>query len=103
MLSASASGNEAINFSSPNIFCVGDDDQGIYEFQGARLHNIMDFISRHAAGLKTIVLKENYRSTQAILDSAKRVIDNNVLRLANLEELFEKKLLAAVSSRSKGL
>ncbi|MBK6485059.1 MAG: ATP-dependent helicase [Chitinophagaceae bacterium] len=96
--------NEIINlltgfWESPNIFCVGDDDQGIYEFQGARLHNIMDFISRHAAALKTIVLKENYRSTQAILDSAKRVIDNNVLRLANLEELPEKKLLAALPER----
>lgn len=96
--------NEIINlltgfWESPNIFCVGDDDQGIYEFQGARLHNIMDFISRHAAGLQTVVLRENYRSTQAILDCAKQVIDNNQLRLANLEHLPEKKLLAALHER----
>ncbi|MEO6167248.1 MAG: ATP-dependent DNA helicase [Chitinophagales bacterium] len=96
--------NEIINlltnyWEAPNIFCVGDDDQGIYEFQGARLRNIMDFIERYATSLQTIVLKENYRSTQAILDAAKKVIDNNQLRLAAVGGSLEKKLMAALPDR----
>ncbi|MGB3076682.1 MAG: ATP-dependent helicase, partial [Chitinophagales bacterium] len=96
--------NEIINlltnyWEAPNIFCVGDDDQGIYEFQGARIRNIVDFMQRYAASLQTIVLKENYRSTQAILDAAKKVIDNNQLRLAAVDTALEKKLLAALPDR----
>lgn len=68
----------------PNIFIVGDDDQSIYEFQGARLQNLRAFQLRYQQGLKTIVLEENYRSTQAILDTASRVISNNLLRVVNL-------------------
>ncbi|MDO8369101.1 MAG: ATP-dependent DNA helicase [Saprospiraceae bacterium] len=68
----------------PNIFIVGDDDQSIYEFQGARLQNLRAFQERYHKGLKTIVLEENYRSTQPILDAASRVIENNALRVVNL-------------------
>ncbi len=68
----------------PNIFIVGDDDQSIYEFQGARLQNLREFQERYQKGLKTIVLEENYRSLQPILDAASRVIENNTLRAANL-------------------
>lgn len=86
-------------WSTPNIFCVGDDDQGIYEFQGARIQNIMDFMSRYAASLQRIVLKENYRSTQAILDVAKKVIDHNQMRLAAVDTALAKNLTAALPER----
>lgn len=85
----------------PNIFCVGDDDQGIYEFQGARIRNVREFIDRYGNNLQTIVLRQNYRSTQAILDAAKAVIDNNVLRLAAINEALEKNLVAALPERKK--
>ncbi len=66
----------------PNIFVVGDDDQSIYEFQGARLRNIIEFYQRFKdAGVQMIVLKENYRSSQAILDKATASIQNNLQRL----------------------
>jgi DNA helicase II / ATP-dependent DNA helicase PcrA len=69
---------------TPNIFIVGDDDQSIYEFQGARLHNLLDFYRRHQPELQTIILDQNYRSVQAVLDSASRVIDENLIRAIHL-------------------
>jgi DNA helicase-2/ATP-dependent DNA helicase PcrA len=65
-----------------NIFVVGDDDQSIYEFQGARIQNILDFYDRYPEA-KLIVLTENYRSGQAILDVAMKSIGNNLERLVN--------------------
>jgi len=70
----------------PNIFIVGDDDQSIYEFQGARLQNLREFQLRYQQGLKTLVLEDNYRSVQPVLDAASRVIENNALRVVNLFE-----------------
>ena len=66
---------------NPNIFVVGDDDQAIYEFQGARVQNTMDFFSRYAQNIALVQLQENYRSTQPILDAAKALIDRNQIRL----------------------
>jgi len=82
----------------PNIFIVGDDDQSIYEFQGARLQNLREFEERYHKGLKTIVLEENYRSVQPILDAATRVIENNALRVVNLFGDGLKKQLRAVTN-----
>lgn len=65
---------------TPNIFIVGDDDQSIYEFQGARLENLLHFARQYGNGLEVIVLEENYRSTQPILDAAARVVEYNQLR-----------------------
>jgi DNA helicase II / ATP-dependent DNA helicase PcrA len=73
----------------PNVFVVGDDDQCIYEFQGARVKNMTQFFERFA-GIEVVVLKENYRSTQKILDASKAVIDNNVQRLINQEPVLKK-------------
>jgi DNA helicase-2/ATP-dependent DNA helicase PcrA len=84
---------------APNIFCVGDDDQGIYEFQGARIRNIRDFADRYGNTLQTIVLQENYRSTQAILDASKETIDHNTLRLSMPGSALEKQLVAALPER----
>jgi len=67
-------------FDNPNIFVVGDDDQSIYRFQGASLENILEFAEKYPDAQK-IVLTENYRSNQAILDSARSLITNNKDRL----------------------
>jgi DNA helicase-2/ATP-dependent DNA helicase PcrA len=57
----------------PNIFVVGDEKQSIYRFQGASIANFLYFHSRFPNS-KIITLKENYRSTQSILDAAGSVI-----------------------------
>jgi DNA helicase-2/ATP-dependent DNA helicase PcrA len=64
---------------SHNIFCVGDEDQSIYKWRGADFRNIQRF-REHNPGLTQIVLEENYRSTQTILDAARGVIDKNAQR-----------------------
>ena len=64
---------------SHNIFCVGDEDQSIYKWRGADFRNIQRF-REHNPGLTQIVLEENYRSTQTILDAARGVIDKNTHR-----------------------
>ena len=67
----------------PNVFVVGDDDQSIYRFQGANVKNIIDFSDKYKATIEIVIMAENYRSTQAILDSAGAVIKNNKERLVN--------------------
>ncbi|MBA2279569.1 ATP-dependent helicase [Candidatus Saccharibacteria bacterium] len=61
---------------SQNIMVVGDDDQSIYGWRGATLANILGF-KKHYPKTTEITLIENYRSSQAILDSAYRLIQNN--------------------------
>jgi DNA helicase-2/ATP-dependent DNA helicase PcrA len=68
---------------SPNLFIVGDDDQSIYEFQGARLKNLTDYYFKFKDEVELIVLKNNYRSTQGILDASKNLIEYNTLRIVN--------------------
>ena len=64
----------------PNVFVVGDDDQSIFRFQGANIENMEAFMKKYS-NLLTIVLENNYRSTQPILDIAKSLIDKNDSRL----------------------
>lgn len=59
-----------------NIFAVGDDDQAIYGFRGAKVENILNF-AEHFAAKKPVVLTANYRSTQKILDHAYKMIKHN--------------------------
>ncbi|MCB0661805.1 MAG: ATP-dependent helicase [Saprospiraceae bacterium] len=81
----------------PNLFIVGDDDQSIYEFQGARLKNLTDYYHQFKGSVDLIVLKNNYRSTQGILDASKNLIGFNDLRIINtLQDIsIEKSLLAS--------
>jgi len=79
----------------PNIFAVGDSDQTILSFAGSRVDNIVDFIGRF--GGNKIFLEENYRSNQHILDSAMKVINNNIVRLSNVIGI-EKNMVAALNT-----
>jgi DNA helicase-2/ATP-dependent DNA helicase PcrA len=79
----------------PNCFVVGDDDQSVYAFQGAKVSNMLRFAEKYATHLQTVVLVKNYRSTQPILDSAKRLIDKNNLRLVNQMPGLSKDLIAS--------
>ena len=62
------------------IFAVGDDDQSIYAFRGARVGNMADFVRDYHVG-HSIKLEQNYRSTSAILDTANALISHNQHRL----------------------
>ncbi len=72
----------------PNVFAVGDDDQSIYSFQDANVENMTDFRNRYKENLETVVLTENYRSTQVILDYSKQLIEYNKQRLPNIDKIL---------------
>jgi DNA helicase-2/ATP-dependent DNA helicase PcrA len=63
-----------------SVFAVGDDDQSIYAFRGARVGNMADF-EREYRVRRVIKLEENYRSFGHILDAANGLIAHNVHRL----------------------
>lgn len=79
----------------PNIFVVGDDDQSIYRFQGANVENMLGFAEGYQKDLLTIVLTNNYRSTQPILDISKSLISRNKERLISQIDGLSKNLQSA--------
>ncbi|AOW15665.1 DNA helicase II [Hydrogenophaga crassostreae] len=62
------------------VFAVGDDDQSIYAFRGARVGNMADFVREYRVQHQ-IKLEQNYRSVSNILDSANQLISHNSHRL----------------------
>lgn len=81
----------------PNIMAVGDDDQAIYAFQGAKHSNMIDFIKQYT-DVKQISLKNNYRSSQNIIDLGYLVANQISQRLS--KELNITKEFKAVNKKS---
>ncbi len=79
---------ELTDYEKPLIMAVGDDDQAIYEFQGALSTNLTDFQRHYDANV--IPLVENYRSTQEILDFSRKVINQAPDRFADKELIAHK-------------
>lgn len=71
-----------------SLTVVGDPDQTIYTWRGAKNDIIKDRLKEDFPNLETVILDENYRSTQEILDAANRLISHNTDRM-------DKKLVAA--------
>lgn len=59
-----------------NLFVVGDGDQSIYGWRGAKMENILDFEKKYPK-VQTIILERNYRSTKNLVDAANTVIEKN--------------------------
>jgi DNA helicase-2/ATP-dependent DNA helicase PcrA len=66
----------------PNLFVVGDEKQAIYRFQGASLENF-HYFRDHYKNVVLITLRDNYRSTQAILDAAQEISPREIALVAN--------------------
>jgi len=76
-----------------NLMAVGDDAQSIYSFRGADFRNIMDF-TKVFVDCQTLLLEQNYRSTQPILDLGNRILES-------AKERFEKNLFTEVEGGGK--
>jgi DNA helicase II / ATP-dependent DNA helicase PcrA len=74
------SGDSARGNGSQGVFAVGDDDQSIYGFRGARVGNMADF-EREYRVKRVVKLEQNYRSAGHILDAANELIAHNNQRL----------------------
>ena len=75
----------------PNVMAVGDDDQAIYAFQGAKHFHMLDFVKSYE-DVKVVVLNENYRSTQKIIDVSNHVankIESRLSKELDIDKNFE--------------
>ncbi len=80
---------------SANITVVGDDDQAIYKFRGAAISNILQFKKSYPEA-KSVVLTTNYRSNQAILDVAYKLVKHNNPYRLEVKEKIDKQLKSEV-------
>ncbi len=83
--------NNPSSESKPNVMIVGDDDQAIYRFQGAKLSNILDFRKLYSE-VSIVTLTENYRSAGIILDTARQTITRATERLEHSVDGIDKTL-----------
>ncbi len=101
------------DYEKPLVMAVGDDDQAIYEFQGALSTNMVDFQKHYDA--EVITLTENYRSTQEILDFSHEIINQATDRFedkkltahrdgvgAEFEQVFKSRTSAGNKSSADG-
>ena len=87
---------------NPNIMVVGDDDQSIYKFQGAKVSNILQFKNFYPA-TELVVLDVNYRSNQRILDLIRAVVVQGEDRLENHIDTLTKVLKSGNAKVDGGL
>lgn len=83
-----------------NITVVADDDQSIYKFRGAATSNVLNFLAAFPQA-RLVVLTENYRSTQPILDAAYRLIAHNNPNRLEVQKGISKRLRAQRSDGAK--
>jgi DNA helicase-2/ATP-dependent DNA helicase PcrA len=83
-----------------NLAVVCDDDQAIYRFRGAAISNVLGFLDRFPDA-RQVVLTENYRSHQAILDVAYRLIEYNNPDRLEVKSGIDKHLIAAAAERGR--
>ncbi len=85
-----------------NLTVVGDDDQSIFRFRGASLANIHNFREIYP-DYKKVVLNKNYRSTQPILDSAYKLIQQNNPYRLEVQENIDKTLVSSAKETGKSM
>ena len=85
-----------------NLTVCGDDDQSIFRFRGASLSNILNFQEVYPEA-KKIILTQNYRSTQAILDSAYKLIQHNNPNRLEYKFDINKILKSSVDTKGKSI
>lgn len=76
-----------------NITVVGDDDQSIYKFRGAAISNILGFTAAYPDA-RQVVLTENFRSPQAVLDAAYRLVQHNNPDRLEVRNRVDKRLIS---------
>lgn len=81
-----------------NLCCVGDDDQSIYRFQGASVANFKE-LKKRFKGLRTILLKKNYRSAKEIID----ISQNLISELPQTERTGQKELVPIRDFKNKSI
>lgn len=80
-----------------NVTVVGDDDQSIYRFRGAKVENLLEFLDVFP-GTKEVLLKRNYRSGQQILDRSHQLIQHNDPHRLESVRGYDKRLVAERSA-----
>ena len=87
---------------SENVFVVGDDDQIIYAFQGAKLDTVEKFLENFP-DTKVICLNENMRSTQEILNAARKVVLQDTKRLEVNPKFERYQITKELTAKNKNL